>query len=56
MSDIKRYEITGKDRNGKRFKIRSSSYSYAMCINLYNGSVWAVLNTNKRKLIKRVVN
>ena len=51
---IKIFKITGKDRAGKRFCIETSSYSYACMINLYSGSVWAVLKSGKKKLLKRV--
>lgn len=56
IGQIKTFLVTGIDRNGKRFKIESSSYEYACMINLWNGSVWAVLENNKRKLLKRVIN
>jgi hypothetical protein len=56
IGQIKMFVVTGKDRSGKRFKIESSSYSYVCMINIYNGSVWAVLDSGKRKLIKRVYN
>lgn len=55
IAQIKQFEITGLlYRSKKRFKITTSSYMHAMCINLWNGSVWAVLDNNKRKLLKRV--
>lgn len=47
------YHITGVDTNGKRFKRTTNILWFALCINLWNGSVWEVTN-NKRKLIKRV--
>lgn len=56
IGQIKQFDITGKDRSGKRFKIETSSYTYACMINLWNGSVWAVLESGKRKLLKRVYN
>ena len=54
IGQIKTFRVTGKDRNGKRFIINSSSYSYVCMINLWNGSVWAVLENGKKKLLKRV--
>jgi len=51
---IKAFKVTGKDRNGKRFVIDTLVYSYACMINLYSGSVWAVLESGKKKLLKRV--
>lgn len=56
IGQIKTFLVTGIDRNGKRFKIESSSYEYVCMINLWNGSVWAVLENNKRKRLKRVIN
>ena len=60
---IKSFVVTGVDTNGKRF-VKSykhgesgrSAYQTAMMINLYRGSVWAELDTGKRKLLKRVFN
>ena len=56
IGTITKFIITGTDRQGKRFKIESNSYTYACCINLWNGSVWALLENGKRKLLKRVIN
>ena len=56
IGQIAKFHVTGKDRNGKRFKIETNSYSYACMINLWQGSVWALLETGKRKLLKRVYN
>lgn len=54
LGQIKTFRATGKDRGGKRFVIESNSYSYICMINLFNGSVWAVLESGKKKLLKRV--
>lgn len=54
IGQIKSFRITGKDGSGKRFAIESNSYSYACMINIYKGSVWAVLENGKKKLLKRV--
>ena len=54
IGQIKTFRVTGKDRNGKRFVINSNSYSYVCMINLWSGSVWAVLENGKKKLLKRV--
>ena len=51
---VKIFKITGIDRAGKRFYIETSIYNYACMINLYSGSVWAVLESGKKKLLKRV--
>lgn len=54
IGQIKTFRITGKKRNGKRFAMETSSYMHACMINLYSGSVWAVLESGKKKLLKRV--
>ena len=54
VGQIKSFRVTGKDRAGKRFRIETSIYSYACMMNLYSGSVWAVLESGKKKLLKRV--
>lgn len=60
---ITRFVVTGVDVRGKRF-VKSYScgengrtaHETAMMINLYKGSVWAELDSGKRKLLKRVYN
>jgi len=54
-NDVIKYDVTGTDRNGKRFSMTYSNINFALAINLWNGSVWEVTN-GKRKLIKRVSN
>lgn len=54
IGQIKTFRVTGKDRSGKRFVIESNSYAHVCMINLCNGSVWAVLESGKKKLLKRV--
>lgn len=49
------YHITGVDVKGRRFKITTSNYMHAMCINIWRGTVWRVEN-GKRTAIKRVFN
>lgn len=56
VATIVSFDVTGIDRDGKRFKDNYISLDHALCINLWNGSVWSVLNTGKRVLIKRVKN
>lgn len=50
----KRYLITGKDVNGKRFRIFTRTpWHY----NIYQGSIWSIdKNDKKIKLIERVYN
>jgi hypothetical protein len=57
IADIKQFEVTGVlYQSTKRFKKVYSSFDQAMMINLWNGSVWARLNSGKKVLIKRVQN
>ena len=50
------YVVTGTDPRGKRIMpIRTLNKMHAMCINVYNGSVWEERN-GKRTRIKRVFN
>lgn len=56
VAQIKAFIVTGTDRSGKRFKIQTSNYMHAMCINLWRGSVWALLDSGKRKKLKTVIN
>lgn len=56
MYECNEFHVTGINRNGKRFKLVYSSLYHAMRINLWNGSVYAVLDSGKRKLLKRVYN
>lgn len=54
---IKSYVVTGRlYRSNKRFSDEYTSFSQAMMINLWNGSVWAKMENGKRKLLKRVIN
>ena len=50
------YLVTGKDRNGKRFRLRYVDAFWAFSINLWKGSVWGVLDSGKRVLLNRVSN
>lgn len=49
------YVVTGLDVRGRRFRMFTSNYMYAMSINLWRGSVWEQ-KEGKRKLLKRVRN
>ena len=42
------YTITGKDRNGKRFRINTNSPEH---YNIWQGTVWQNLNNGKRKRV-----
>ena len=56
MNFIK-FEVTGTRRNGTRFKkMQFSSFSAASMINLWNGSIWGVMENGKRKLLRRIYN
>ena len=51
-----KFIVTGVERmNGRRFVIGPTDEFHAMCINLWRGSVWEVID-GKRKLVKRVWN
>lgn len=56
--NITGYEVTGITHDNKWFKrcYSATGYSWAMGINLWNGSVWERYDNGKRKLIKRVFN
>ena len=58
LADVARFEVTGVDVYGKRFKQvygpTASGFKWAMGINLWRGSVWARKHNGKRKLIKHV--
>lgn len=56
VGQIKKFEVTGTDRDGKRFKITTNSYTHANMINVYNGSVWARMESGNRILLRRVHN
>ena len=49
------YLVTGKDRNGKKFRKIYSLYLHAKSINLWEGRYW-LLRDNKRYLISKVSN
>lgn len=55
-TDAAHYEVTGVDRNGKRFKIATDSWQHANGINLWRGSKWLVRHDGKRELIQTVFN
>ena len=55
MGKLYTYEVTGELRNGRRFKMTGLDRNYALCINLWKGTVWKkTKSTGKRKVIKRV--
>lgn len=61
LSDFNKFVVTGRYyRSNKRFSStydgNAQGYATAMCINLWNGSVYGVLPTGKRVLLKRVYN
>lgn len=49
------YLITGIDRNGKKFKIKTSNAIQAMGINLHREKIWMIKN-GKRTLLESVWN
>jgi len=57
IGQIKCFVVTGRYYNSnRRFRSRYDSYQWAMMVNLWNGSVWAELDSGKRVLLKRVYN
>lgn len=52
-----KFEVTGKCRDGSRFKkMTFSSFNAAAMINLYQGSIWGVQENGKRSLLRSVYN
>ena len=58
QADYINFVVTGVKRNGQRFKLCYSpkGLTTALGINLWRGSVWGVLPTGRRKLLKRIYN
>ena len=56
MNEYIKFDVTGITSGGKRFSLRYSSSAFAFGINLWRGTVWGVLPSGKRKLLKRVYN
>lgn len=57
IAQIKSFIVTGRlYMSNRRFSNSYNSFQQAMMINLWNGSVWAELDSGKRKLLKRVNN
>ena len=53
----KEFHVTGANVRGRRFKrMTFSSFHAANMVNLWEGSVWGVTESGKRKLLKRVYN
>ena len=50
------FVVTGVTVRGSRFKIETENHIHAFGINLYRGTVWGVLSTGKRKVLRRVFN
>jgi hypothetical protein len=57
-ADYSSFVVTGVKCNGQRFKLcyGPKGLSTALSINLWRGSVWGVLPTGRRELLKRVYN
>jgi len=57
IKDFVRFDVTGVlYHSERRFKQSYTGYYFAMGINLWRGSVWGVLPSGKRRLLKRVSN
>jgi len=49
IGQIKYFFCTGKDRQGKKFRIQSESLYYIGCINAYSNKItWVVLESGQR--------
>jgi hypothetical protein len=46
---MRQFEITGKDRSGRRFKVSTTTPQH---YNIWSGSLWEIID-GKRKLIRR---
>lgn len=58
-ADYSRFIVTGKDRDGKRFRLTYSQQAarVAFSVNLHRGSVWGIRMTDgKREKLKTVSN
>jgi len=42
------YLITGVDRHGKRFRIKSANLRWLLGHNVWRGNLWEILPTGKR--------
>jgi len=51
-----RWKVTGIDREGKRFRIVTSSAVYATGINLWRGTVWRMDARGIWRVFRRVYN
>lgn len=57
VAQIKGFKVTGVLRSGQRFKaIHTSNFQHAMCINLYRGTVWVLLDNGSKRKLKTVYN
>lgn len=56
-NNVIEYHITGVlYRSNTRFKSVYKNVNIAFQVNIWRGSIWAVLDNGKRKLLKRVYN
>lgn len=50
MKNLKMFLFTGVDRNGRRFRITTTTpWHY----NIFNGSLWSIDSKGKKKLLNR---
>jgi hypothetical protein len=56
LSPFVSYHVTGTDARGRRFRTATRNAVHAFGVNLWRGSVWGVLPTGHRKLLRRVYN
>lgn len=51
-----KFVVTGVDTSGRRFRLTYREPQWALGINLWRGSVWAVMPNGRRRLVRRVYN
>lgn len=56
MTAMTKYKVVGLTVSGKRFRINTDSFFYAMNINLWRGAVWERTQAKQWRIIKRVLN
>lgn len=57
LNSFTSFIVTGVLYRGGRFPaIHTTNFHYAMCINLWRGTVWGVLPNGRRRRIKQVCN
>lgn len=45
-----KYLVTGINRNGRRFRISSTTWAHARCVNIFQGTRWLVRNGRRYRI------